>query len=689
MAYTLIQSGPLASTGVLYSANVDNEDGITLTVNDSGGGSTIVTEYSDDNSTWVSLGSTTAKGRFWYPCDHKYIRFRVSAYVSGYVRVHGEPSTANAKANTPPQDDATKSVVTPTGSSTPRQIGDVLSDEVDVSNYRIGADVDDTNSFNRALATGKPVVVPYRATPYLISTWINLPNGASLRGKGTGNGRPTIKATTIARVLRVDSISNWSVSDIIFDGNKGNVSGGNVATINNSVSGRLERCDFINASASVAITGTSSGNALERLYFQNCGSTQIELGGASVQGNEIIRCRFTGGVGFGVWLRDGSNRNLITSCYTQDNGLELVGITYDCWGNRILSNHAEGCGDNGISVSGYNNSVVGNICRRNAYAGIYLYGKFNTVTGNECVSNGQAFTTTALQYAGIAIGGFWGGTAQGNSVVGNFVDDDQATITQYYGIRLYAASYTIWATGQTIAVGDYRTSGVLLYKATTAGTTGATAPTHTSGTVSDGAVSWAYIDSFLGNTREAYSNTVGPNRVMRFSGAAVQDDTTNKTNFVVTDGGIRLFGSGDLYISGLIRRRATAWASGQSVKYGDVRYNNGNVYRVTNVGGTTANAPVHGTGIVTGADGIGWYIFQSGQEATLAGTSSSTFAMESGPILNAIDSTGSVRLFSGNGTPESKVTSGPGSVYLRLDGAAGSTFYVKESGTGATGWIAK
>lgn len=44
---------------------------------------------------------------------------------------------------------------------------------------------------------------------------------------------------------------------------------------------------------------------------------------------------------------------------------------------------------------------------------------------------------------------------------------------------------------------------------------------------------------------------------------------------------------------------------------------------------------------------------------------------------------------SGTGSPQSVVTAGIGSLYTRTDGGAGTTLYVKESGTGNTGWIAK
>jgi len=43
----------------------------------------------------------------------------------------------------------------------------------------------------------------------------------------------------------------------------------------------------------------------------------------------------------------------------------------------------------------------------------------------------------------------------------------------------------------------------------------------------------------------------------------------------------------------------------------------------------------------------------------------------------------------GTGSPEGVVTAAVGSTYRRTDGGAGTSFYVKESGTGNTGWVAK
>lgn len=43
----------------------------------------------------------------------------------------------------------------------------------------------------------------------------------------------------------------------------------------------------------------------------------------------------------------------------------------------------------------------------------------------------------------------------------------------------------------------------------------------------------------------------------------------------------------------------------------------------------------------------------------------------------------------GTGDPENVVTATKGSLFLRTDGGGGTCFYVKESDTGSTGWVAK
>lgn len=68
----------------------------------------------------------------------------------------------------------------------------------------------------------------------------------------------------------------------------------------------------------------------------------------------------------------------------------------------------------------------------------------------------------------------------------------------------------------------------------------------------------------------------------------------------------------------------------------------------------------------------------------------------SGTLVYAIRGDGAMTVgaggalwLSGSGSPEGVVTAVVGSLYTRTDGGASTTLYVKESGTGNTGWVAK
>lgn len=54
-----------------------------------------------------------------------------------------------------------------------------------------------------------------------------------------------------------------------------------------------------------------------------------------------------------------------------------------------------------------------------------------------------------------------------------------------------------------------------------------------------------------------------------------------------------------------------------------------------------------------------------------------------------IGSSGIVRILSGTGSPEGLVSAVVSTIYLRSDGGASTSFYVKQSGSGNTGWVAK
>ena len=76
------------------------------------------------------------------------------------------------------------------------------------------------------------------------------------------------------------------------------------------------------------------------------------------------------------------------------------------------------------------------------------------------------------------------------------------------------------------------------------------------------------------------------------------------------------------------------------------------------------------------------------------GSNNTCVGFDADPIVATDDNqisifAGTTKWYSASGDPEGSVTAGVGSLYTRTDGGTGSTLYVKESGTGNTGWVAK
>jgi parallel beta-helix repeat protein len=426
---------------------------------------------------------------------------------------------------------------TATGGTTSATLADRFGDALNIQNDfgALGNGVaDDTAAFLAAALSGKFVVVPRGSGSYLITTFMNFASNTQLVGVGS----PTIRSTTIARSIRCNTVSNVLIEGIIFDGNKAAVSVGNLGTIQNACDGVVIRdCTFTNPAASLALTAGSTRCEVSDCRFTDSGAGAIEL--SSCNGNKILRNDIQGGVGFGVHLYGTSSYNHVHGNRTTSNGLELVGLTTDCQCNRITENHAEGTGDNGISISGRRNVVSGNICKGNAFNGISFFGDENIAFGNVCMNNGQAGGGTV--YSGIRIHGGFGWRGYWNIVSDNLCGDDQAIATQKNGVRCNGSQYVIWGTGLAISPADpWRYHGLNFYKATGTGTTGATAPVHTSGIVSDGGVSWQYYGTFDINTSPRYnkiSGTRGQGNTLLLEDVAYSNrhDTNDKIRLATDD----------------------------------------------------------------------------------------------------------------------------------------------------------
>lgn len=112
---------------------------------------------------------------------------------------------------------------------------------------------------------------------------------------------------------------------------------------------------------------------------------------------------------------------------------------------------------------------------------------------------------------------------------------------------------------------------------------------------------------------------------------------------------------------------------------------------VSSFGNTPANVIIRDTRLRGGASlNLQWLVSpaHSGTDASGGSVTRGSGGAATGPVRIG-GSPGGVEIWECTGTPETQVTAPVGSLALRRDGGAGTTIYVKESGSAATGWIAK
>jgi len=84
---------------------------------------------------------------------------------------------------------------------------------------------------------------------------------------------------------------------------------------------------------------------------------------------------------------------------------------------------------------------------------------------------------------------------------------------------------------------------------------------------------------------------------------------------------------------------------------------------------------------------IGNYVNSTKSNQIIIGGQNQT-EFKLGDDVEVIDFAG-IQIYTGTGSPEGVVTAPPGSLYSNKNGGAGTTLYVKESGTSNTGWVGK
>jgi parallel beta-helix repeat protein len=358
---------------------------------------------------------------------------------------------------------------------------------------------DDTTALRNAVASGLPIEIRETAAFYKLTGIISLPAGTEI----TGKGRPTLKFVGGISGAGLGTAGDGVLlRDLIIDGDKASKGYSNHWSIELAHSGAVVENVHVRETKVRGIRITGNKNKVSGGSVTTTSGPGISI--FSGWGNTINDVDLSGNNGFGIHLDGGAYDNKIDGAFCFGNGLELIGLTFSCYRNRISACHAEGTGDNGFSLTGYENVLMGCVALRNRHSGIYLYGSRNTISNNLCRDNGQRALIDGTKWAGMMVVPGWGGLGTDNTVVGNSFIDTQATPSQAYGIRVGTHAYYTWAPNVAKALNAYVAYGNNIYKAVTAaGTTGALPPTHTTGAVSDGGVTWTWITGTTTNLHAA------------------------------------------------------------------------------------------------------------------------------------------------------------------------------------------
>ena len=115
-------------------------------------------------------------------------------------------------------------------------------------------------------------------------------------------------------------------------------------------------------------------------------------------------------------------------------------------------------------------------------------------------------------------------------------------------------------------------------------------------------------------------------------------------------------------------------------------YSNGGVFN----GYDTASQ----TGVIAGNNELDVYTYGANWQKTFSFSGSGNATAVIGNLAvstsgKGVTLPGGITWTSGSGSPEGVVTAPIGSLFSRSDGSAGTSLYVKESGSGNTGWVGK
>lgn len=336
-----------------------------------------------------------------------------------------------------------------------------------------------------------------------------------------------------------------TIKNCIFNGlpySQTNV-GSAICLLGSATGGKVLNCDFNSVSASVF--SQQSQSVIDNCRATNSKDVAFGMSGQGNQGSSITNCKVVAGTNISSGAISAENgagnfiiANNIVLGITAGSGIGLVSLTgnFASKGGVVKNNVIDGLnmGNTSYAIAAirvdkeYENVIVeGNIfknCSGGSSSSVATFKPNNlTVRNNKFINSSTSYTIMTYLFD---TGMF---TFTDNSI-------DGANVATTMRIENVVPA---WAATTAYTVGTLVYANGNVYICTVAGTSGSTAPSHTTGTATDGTVTWQYKGAYgSGKVKikgNAWSNTpAGINFVDTLMKLEFQDDNFENCTYKIT-----------------------------------------------------------------------------------------------------------------------------------------------------------
>jgi hypothetical protein len=471
------------------------------------------------------------------------------------------------------------------------------------------------------------------------------------------------------------TMPNGTFADGIYINGRSNVRIDELNIIGASGGNSFDRAININASTNVTVENCLIQDIGNEVVTPNEWGHGIEIGGSSVN-TKIINNTIKNIKGFGQYRGDGitlrSSFNTLIQGNTIDTNRRMqISVIDDAVDVKIIGNHLLNGYCDGIDVEPNSVNTTGEI----------------TIQGNTIRNFGiKPSTTIGAQFHGIDL---HSNEFDNISIGGNIISAENAQAISCIHGQNTAKFATI--TGNVLWCNGFA-DGMTLYSGNG----------FKNLVISGNIIREFAVNGIIGDKNGNViidSNILESSQATAVYGIRMTTGSSDPTYVTVTGNNVKIVsavinaGISTQGLNGLvIGNNAVTVSSGNGI---DVYSNIANMIGAVISSNFTIDT---GTGVdaykiySAGAGAIVNCVFegnaQTGFTNHLTTSGIVTFARSINPAGFAMNKANLIWL-TGTGTPEAVVTADVGSLFTRTNGGAGTTLYVKETGTGNTGWVAK